>query len=610
MCGIVGYFNKRSTRTYVDSVIEKMDALQKHRGPDSSGKFINKEGNFGLKMSRLSILDPELGIQPMHSRDKRFTIIFNGTIINSPKLRKDLELNGVKFYTNNSDTETLLNIMIYHGVDGIKKLNGSFAFAFYDNQNNKLICARDRFGAAPFYYFLKNGTFCFASEMKSILLAKISSKEINMQSLSHYLSLQWVPGPETIIKDINKLSPGYLIELDLNDFSFKNKKWYHFDFQPNYLVNENEWPQLILDSLKKSVKRATLSDVPISCGLSGGLDSQAIVSLLTQIGHKPKTFSLAFEGREEGQLNELKSARRMAELCGTDHEEILLSEKEYFDDLDKMVYHLDEPYGGGLPLWHVFKNAGMNYGVILTGLGGDELFGNFGKWTLLEKTLFNLTNSKFQHKSLIFDRKSFFSEEFKRKLFEESNAKNLTNTSDYLFNILNENKTAKNIRNKICYLDLITQLPDEYSNMVNKFSMANKIEARAPFLDNEFSELIFSIPSNIRTNKNDFKYLLRKTVKNIIPKENILNKKQGFVGLESQYLIKNKNLIYEKFFQKEYIDKQGIFNYDVIKVFFDSFKNENNFIENKYFGIYKKKYSIKSLWSIIMFQKWYNAFIQ
>jgi len=609
MCGIVGFFNKNSNRDHIDSMITKMDSLQKHRGPDSSGKFINKENNFGLKMSRLSILDLEFGIQPMHSNDKRFTIIFNGTILNSPELRKDLELKGVKFYTNNSDTEVLLNIMILHGVDGIKKLNGSFAFAFYDNQNNKLICARDRFGSAPFYYFLKNGTFCFASEMKSILLAKISSKEINMQSLSNYLSLNWVPGPETIINDINKLSPGHFIEFDINNFNFKNKRWFNFDFQPNYSIKEKDWPDLILDTLKKSVKRATLSDVPMSCGLSGGLDSQAIVSLLTQIGHKPKTFSLAFEGFEEGKLNELKSARRMAKLCDTEHEEILLSEKEYFDDLDKMVYHLDEPYGGGLPLWHLFKKAGKDHGVVLTGLGGDELFGNFGKWTLLEKTLFNLTNSKFQHKSLIFDRKSFFSDEFKRKLFEEKKVKNLTNTSDYLFNILNENKTTKNIRDKMCYLDLTTQLPDEYQNMVNKFSMANKIEARAPFLDNDFSDLIFSIPSNTRTKKSDFKYLLRKAVKNIIPKENILNRKQGFVGLESQYLIKNNNLIYEKFFQKEYIDKQGIFNYDVLKVFFNSFKNENHFLESKYFGIYKKKYSIKSLWSIIMFQKWYNAFI-
>ncbi|MDB4157745.1 asparagine synthase (glutamine-hydrolyzing), partial [Candidatus Pelagibacter sp.] len=490
MCGIVGYFNKNSSRDYTDSVIEKMDALQKHRGPDSSGKFINTEGNFGLKMCRLSILDLELGIQPMHSNDKRFTIIFNGTILNSPELRTDLELKGIKFYTNNSDTEVLLNIMIFYGVDGIQKLNGSFAFAFYDNQKKKLICARDRFGAAPFYYFFKNDTFCFASEMKSILLSKISSKEINMQSLSHYLSLHWVPGPETIIKDINKLSPGCFIEFDINNLSFKNKKWYHFNFEHNYSIQENEWPELILDSLRRSVKRATLSDVPMTCGLSGGLDSQAIVGLLSQIGHRPKTFALGFEGCEEGQLNELKSAKRMAELYGTDHEEIVINEKEYFDDLDKMVYHLDQPYGGGLPLWHVFKNAGKDYSVMLTGLGGDEFFGNFGKWTLLEKTLFNLTNSKFQYKSLIFDRKSFFTDEFKKKLLDENHLENLTNTSDYLFNILNENKTAKNIKDKICYLDLTTQLPDEYSNMINKFSMANKIEARAPFLDNEFSELM------------------------------------------------------------------------------------------------------------------------
>jgi len=261
-------------------------------------------------------------------------------------------------------------------------------------------------------------------------------------------------------------------------------------------------------------------------------------------------------------------------------------------------------------LWHVFKNAGKNYGVMLTGLGGDELFGNFGKWTLLEKTFFNFINNKYQYKTLIFDRKNFFSNELKNKLIKNISVSNIIKTSDYLYGIMNSNNSAKNIRDKICYLDLKTQLPDEYSNMVNKFSMANQIEARAPFLDTKFVELILSIPEGIRTRKDDFKYLLRKSIKDIIPKENVYNKKQGFIGLEAKFFIKNKNVIYENLFNEHRIKKQGIFNYDILIKFFNSFEKNNLFYENKYFGLYKKKYSFRSLWSIIMFQKWYEIFIE
>ena len=604
MCGIAGYFKNNSNKIEVTKIISKMNDLQIHRGPDSHDKYLNSENNLGLVMCRLSILDLELGTQPMTSKNGRYTIIFNGTILNSPELRTKLEAKGVIFYTNNSDTEVLLQMMITYGKDSLKELNGSFAFAFYDDREKKLLCARDRFGLAPFYYQWKNGRFLFASELKSILGTGFSSSEIDLESLSNYLSLLWVPGPKTIIKDINKLSAGHFIELNLKEEVLEIKEWWDIEFNPSEnKMNLNEWTEEIKNTLEKSVKRSTLSDVPLACGLSGGLDSQALTGLLFKNNIKTNTFTLSFKGHNPGNLNEMKVAKIASEYFKTNHTEKIIDTKDYFDDLDKMIYHLDEPYGGGLPIWHVLKEAGKKFGVILTGLGGDELFGNFGRWTLLEKTQYDFFKSPLQFDTLFFNRKYFFTEKLKKKLLN-NNIKN--STSKYLQNIVNDKK-LKNIRDKIMYLDIKTQLQDEYCNVVNKFSMANQIEARAPFLDNEFSNLMFNVPSDVRTSKKDFKYLLRRSMENIIPKENLNNRKIGFVGLESQKMNYNFKNIRENLFNKNKIESQQIFNHEFLNEFLMSFENGKNYEEKNF--VFNKKYNFKSYWALIMFQKWYDIFI-
>ena len=604
MCGIAGYFKNNSNKIEVTKIISKMNDLQIHRGPDSHDKYLNSENNLGLIMCRLSILDLELGTQPMTSKNGRYTIIFNGTILNSPELRTKLEAKGVIFYTNNSDTEVLLQMMITYGKDSLKELNGSFAFAFYDDREKKLLCARDRFGLAPFYYQWKNGRFLFASELKSILGTGFSSSEIDLESLSNYLSLLWVPGPKTIIKDINKLSAGHFIELNLKEEVLEVKEWWDIEFNPSEnKMNLNEWTEEIKNTLEKSVKRSTLSDVPLACGLSGGLDSQALTGLLFKNNIKTNTFTLSFKGHNPGNLNEMNVAKIASEYFKTNHTEKIIDTKDYFDDLDKMIYHLDEPYGGGLPIWHVLKEAGKKFGVILTGLGGDELFGNFGRWTLLEKTQYDFFKSPLQFDTLFFNRKYFFTEKLKNKLLN-NNIKN--STSKYLQNIVNDKK-LKNIRDKIMYLDIKTQLQDEYCNVVNKFSMANQIEARAPFLDNEFSNLMFNVPSDVRTSKKDFKYLLRRAMENIIPKENLNNRKIGFVGLESQKMNYNFKSIRENLFNKNKIESQQIFNHEFLNEFLISFENGKNYEEKNF--VFKKKYNFKSYWALIMFQKWYDIFI-
>lgn len=602
MCGIAGFFSKNSNEDKIKKIISNMNREQIHRGPNSFNSFLNQDKNFGMIMCRLSILDLELGMQPMSSKDKNYTIIFNGTILNSPELRKKLEEQGIKFYTNNSDTEVLLNILIKYGKEGISKLNGSFAFVFYDERKKKILCARDRFGLAPFYYQWKNNQFLFASELKSILATGFCNLEINKKSLNHYLSLLWVPGPETIFKDIYKLPAGELLEVDINNQKIKCEKWWDIEITPGININEKEILEDLFHALENSVVRSTLSDVPLACGLSGGLDSQSIAGLLYKNNFNTNSFTMAFEGYASGNLNELEVSRIAAKNFETNHQEIVFNTKNYFNDLDKMIYHLDEPYGGGLPLWHVLKEAGKKFGVILTGLGGDELFGNFGRWTLLEKTKFDFFKSEFQFEKLFFNRKYFFTEKTKSKLLID---KDPSSTMDYFLNVMNKKKNY-NIRDKIMYLDLKTQLQDEYCNMVNKFSMANQIEARAPFLDNEFTEKMFKISSKIRTSKYDFKILLRKLMSNTIPKENLNNRKRGFIGLESQALNYNFHDLKNTLFNKEKIKKQEIFNYEFLNKFISSFEKKNMYIEK---GLFPRKYNHKSLWALIMFQKWYDIFV-
>ena len=204
-----------------------------------------------------------------------------------------------------------------------------------------------------------------------------------------------MPGPETILNEVKKLPAGHFIKIDINKEKFSINKWWDVTIKNTNFKSIKDISEEIRFTLEQSVKRATLSDVPLACGLSGGLDSQSIVGLLTKNNYKVTTFTMGFDGHEPGDLNEINVSRIASEIFKTEHNEMIIGSEEYFRDLDKMIYHLDEPYGGGLPLWHVLKEAGKNFGVILTGLGGDELFGNFGRWTLLEKTHYKVLKTNF-----------------------------------------------------------------------------------------------------------------------------------------------------------------------------------------------------------------------
>jgi asparagine synthase (glutamine-hydrolysing) len=331
-------------------------------------------------MCRLSILDLEFGHQPMGNRDSSIWIVYNGEIFNSPQLRRQLERQGQVFVTDHSDTEILLHLYEQKQEDMLSELNGMFSFVVYDKRRNLLFGARDRLGIKPFYYTRMGNIFAFASELKSLLRLPGMTRTLNHTSMFHYMTLRFVPGEMSIFDGIQRLSPGHWFRHDLASGRFETHRYW----TPSTVAREGlsvaEWSGLVRAELQAAVRRWTLSDVPLGCSLSGGLDSSSIVALLAEAGHsRLKTYSLGF-GETAADLDELPLARKVAERWGTDHHELVLQPEDLLRDLLKMVWYLDEPYGGGLPSWYVFQFMARDVKVGMTGTGGDELFGDYGRY--------------------------------------------------------------------------------------------------------------------------------------------------------------------------------------------------------------------------------------
>lgn len=569
-----------------------MNRIQHHRGPDEGGVFRNKGSNVALGSRRLSIIDLAEGHQPMSTKDGRFTIVFNGEIFNAPELRKAYEAQGVEFFTDHSDTEVVLQGYAFEQEKVLNRLNGMFAFAIYDRDTSTLFCSRDHMGIKPFYYMHANGRFVFASELKSILALPCVARDINFQSLWHFMSLMYVPGEDTIVKGIKRLPGGTSLTFRCSDGLLAMNKWFTPRFSHMKIHDLREIVPRLREGLFAAVKRWTLADVPMACSLSGGLDSSAIVGVLAKQGIQAKTFSLGFTGEGEEQWNELPRARLVADKWNTDHHELVMDPKSLITDLVSMVWHLDEPYAGGLPSWAVFQFMAKEVKVGLTGSGGDEIFGNYGKWNGLEGNRFmrfiwrprEITRDDFRKK--FFERFYYFPDNEKRKhfafdIFPE-------NTSDFLFQYF-ENSPSANIRDSVAFTDISTQLPEEFLMMTDRFSMAHSLEARTPYLDREFLELAFSIDSKIRTKPRNLKYLLREVVREFLPDELVYAKKKGFVIPIKLWLAQDLKPLVAFLLSPARLKQQGIFKHDFYRQF---------------------EHDVSKIWAATMFQLWHILFIE
>ena len=559
MCGISGIHGSQD-----DTWIEAMNTLQVHRGPDGSGVFRDRDASLSLAMRRLAIIDIDGGLQPMSTEDKVYTIVFNGEIFNAPDLRRELESKGVRFQTDHSDTEVILNLYALEGETMVERLNGMFAFVIYDREKKTLFCARDRAGIKPIYYFDDGRRFSFASELKSLFTLPCIERLVDRQSLFHYMSLMYVPGERTAVEGVCRLPAGHSLTFHLADRRIELKRWWRLSFAEEKSVSVGDWQERIRGTLSEATQRWTLADVPYGCLLSGGLDSSAIVGLLAERGADVKTFSLGFSGLAEEQWSELPLARAMSKKWGTEHHEIVLDPTSLLDDLTSMAWHMDEPYGGGLPSWSVFKFLGSHVKVALTGTGGDELFGNYNKFSGLERCVLpNLfaprgaANSERFRQSFT-DQNYYCSDENKRNWVFSDDFSTLEDTNALLYGHFSAEKSEA-MRNRTTRTDFETQLPEEFLTMIDRFSMAHHVEARTPFLDNKMIDLATQIPPSIRLDRRNYKKIMRESIGDLLPPELISAPKRGFVIPLKLWLRDQLRPLVEQLLGRDRLAAQGIF---------------------------------------------------
>ena len=348
-----------------------------HRGPDDEGYYV--QDAVGLGMRRLCIIDPKGGAQPISNEDKTIWVILNGEIYNYLELRKELQSKGHKFSTK-TDTETIVHAYEEYGEHCVTKLNGMFAFAIWDCRKQKLLLARDRLGIKPLYYFLDNRHLVFGSELKAILEHPEIPRAIDLEALDSYLTFEYIPAPLSIFKGIKKLPPGHT--LVLQDGKASIRQYWDLPFE-RFEGREEDLCQALYDLVKDSVRMRLISDVPLGAFLSGGIDSSAIVCMMSELMNQPvKTFSIGFD---DPSYNELRYARTVAKHFGTDHHELTIK-PDVVNLVENLVRYLDEPLAdvSVFPTYLVSQLARQNVTVVLSGDGGDELFAGYD-WYLAEK---------------------------------------------------------------------------------------------------------------------------------------------------------------------------------------------------------------------------------
>lgn len=553
ICGIVDFQN--IDQAFKQKTIKRMCDSMSHRGPDEEGTYL--DGNVGLGSRRLSIIDLATGHQPITNEDKSIWVVQNGETYNYRELMKNLQTMGHNF-TTVSDTEVIVHAYEEYGIDCVHKFIGMFAFALWDRKRRQLFIVRDRLGIKPLYYYLDDKRLIFASEIKGILADTSIPREIDYKGLNNFFTFGHSVAPNTIYQGIKKLLPGHY--LLCRDGKVEIKEYWDLHYSPSQgLLSEEEYAKRAYELLQDSVRLQLVSDVPLGTFLSGGIDSSAVVGLMSTLMDQPvKTFSVGFESG--GGYNELPDARLVAEYFGTDHHELKVKPGHLVEVLQKLVYHYDEPFGdaASFPTHLVSKFAREYVKVVLTGEGGDELFGGYRRYSVERwsefyqriptylreiviskavKTLPRFRRVKKAVNSMSIPAPDLrygswltvFSDEMKMELFSAEVAR-LTEEFDS-FEIYRQyyNKDGiPDLLSRMMYTDIKTWLPDTYLEKVDKASMAVGLEARVPFLDHRLVEFAFGIPSKYKIRGLMTKYILKRAMKGLLPESVLRKRKHGF----------------------------------------------------------------------------------
>jgi len=624
MCGITGVLGKEDKE-----LVKKMTSLLSYRGPDASGFFDDKNASLGHR--RLSIIDlSEKGKQPLFNENKDVLVICNGEIYNYIELRKELEKAGHRFYSD-SDSEVLVHLYEEYDERFIEKLNGMFAFCIWDIKNKKGLIVRDRLGIKPLYYYFKNGVLMFASELKSLLLNDEIKKEIDLRALSYYLSLRFIPGPRTIIQEINKLQPGHYIKFENKKIEIK--KYWDFKFREER-KDEGNLKKELYELLEDSVKRQLISDVPLGIFLSGGIDSSTLVQIASSLKKEPiKTFSVGF-----GKEKDLENARFVSNYFNTDHTEIII-ESDSIELLPRIIWHFDEPLAdpAAIPTYVLSEKTKKKATVCLVGEGADEVFGGYEQFKIMKlgkigkkvplflrkKTpiIINnlpkpILNKLFKYGESLGKKGIERMGEFLNNLNDDTlsylnlitlfNGKDLDEfgnekISKYYENLVKEYRFYFNknnsLLNRTLECEIKIPLCDNLLMKVDKMTMAHAVEARVPFLDHRIVEFMANVKSNLKLNGLKDKYLLRKTMRNRLPVQIAKAKKERFFVPIDDWIDKDLKELINQISENSILIKKGLAKKD----YFEKMKR---------FRDKSKLYYARQMWNILNFELWHKIFIE
>jgi asparagine synthase (glutamine-hydrolysing) len=562
MCGINGIaFSSASGRRIDPALLGRMRDVLRHRGPDDDGMFVSDR--VGLGHRRLSIVDVSRGHQPMTNEDATLHITYNGEIYNHADYREPLEAKG-HVYQTYCDTETILHLYEEHGSTCVDYLRGMFAFAIWDQRKKELFIARDRLGVKPLYYVhCEDGSLYFGSEIKALLEARAVKPEINYAVLSDYLANHATSGEETLFKSIKRLLPGHL--MTWRDGEVSIRRYWDVDFSKDADVCDDttyieRWSELF----RESIRLRLMADVPLGMFLSGGIDSSAIAALMSGMVSEPiKTFSVAFRERE---ANELEYARLIANAYKTNHHEIIVTPEQFFAALPRLVWHEDEPlaHPSSVALYFVSKLASEHVKVVLTGEGSDELLAGYGRY---QRTIWNLAWGRNYNKlipsiardairkqiermpsggrmrqklmrtflvlspeleSIYFDNFAVFPAPMQQHLFTRDTSDRIRDIDPYVeLRRLLERTKDLSVLDGLLYADIKTYL-QELLMKQDQMSMATSVESRVPFLDHKLVEFTAKMPDTLKLRGGTTKYILRESMKGILPEKILSRRKMGF----------------------------------------------------------------------------------
>lgn len=627
MCGITGKLYFDHEHTVDPALIRRMNQVITHRGPDDEGVWTC--ANIGLGQQRLAIIDlSPTGRQPMSNEDGSVWITFNGEIYNHPQLRPGLEQRG-HHYRGLSDTETILHLYEEYGPACVQQLRGMFAFALWDQRQQRLLLARDRFGKKPLYYALTEHALIFASEIKALLQDPEIALDVNEVALHHYLTYGFVPGEQSAFRQIRKLPPASTLVWQAGQWTI-NRYW-SLSYTPKLTVSEEEAAEQVLTLLREATQLRLMSDVPLGAFLSGGIDSSAVVAMMAEAMREPvKTFSIGFD---DESFDETGYARQMAQRFETEHHEFTVKPNA-LQVLPELVWAFGEPFAdsSALPTYYVAKMTRQHVTVALNGDGGDELFAGYERYlanrlsyhydhlprwlrqqimTPLAKLLPEPTERKNpvrRLKNFVLAQSSPRQERYarwltlidsstKRALYTPAFAQRMSEYDSTQVLLVAGQAAGREVGDldRMLFIDVTTYLPDDLLVKVDITTMMNSLEGRSPFLDHHLAEFVARLPESYKLRGRTSKYILKKALAKHLPHEILHRDKRGFaVPIAGWFRKELRPLAYDILLDSRTLQR-GYFDGCALRTMLD--EHSSGRVNHRY-----------RIWTLLMLELWFRAY--